>query len=85
MIQSEELELKIEEVTLSKGSSLENKPLRESNIKAETDGAMVIGINKKGKKIVVNPPGNTLLEDEDILFVLGNDSQIEKLKRLAEG
>jgi len=85
MIQSEELELKIEEVKLSKGSPLENKQLRESNIKAETDGAMVIGINKMGKKIVVNPQGNTLLEAEDILFVLGNDSQIEKLKQLAAG
>ncbi|UCE07280.1 MAG: potassium channel protein [bacterium] len=84
MIQSEELELKIEEVKLIKGSLLENKQLRESNIKSETDGAMVIGINKKGERIVVNPPGNTLLEDEDILYVLGNDSQIEKLKQLAE-
>jgi voltage-gated potassium channel len=84
MIQSEELELKIEEVKLHKGSLLENKLLKESNIKAETDGATVIGINKKAKKIIVNPPGNTVLEDEDILFVLGNDSQIEKLKQLAE-
>jgi voltage-gated potassium channel len=83
MIQSEELELKIEEVKLHKNSRLENKLLKESNIKAETDGASVIGINKKGKKIIVNPPGNTVLEDEDILFVLGNDSQIDKLKRLA--
>jgi len=83
MIQSEELELKIEEIKLSKGSSLEKKRLRESNIKSETDGAMVIGIHKKGNKIIVNPPGNTLLEEEDILYVIGNDSQIEKLKELA--
>jgi voltage-gated potassium channel len=84
MIQSEELELKIEEVKLHKNSRLENKLLKESNIKAETDGASVIGINKKGKKIIVNPPGNTVLEDEDILFILGNDSQIDKLKHLAK-
>lgn len=84
MIQSEELELKIEEVKLHKSSRLENKLLKESNIKAETDGASVIGINKKGKKIIVNPSGNTVLEDEDILFVLGNDSQIDKLKQLAK-
>ena len=85
MIQDEELELKIEQVKLQKNSLLENKLLRESNIKAETDGATIIGINKKGKKIVVNPPGHTVLEDEDILFVLGNDSQIDKLQQLAEG
>jgi len=85
MIQDEELELKIEEVKLKKNSKLDNKILSESNIKAETDGATVIGINKKGKKIVVNPPGSTVLESEDILFVLGNDSQIEKMKFMAEG
>ena len=84
MIQSEELELKIEEVKLSKGSYLEKKQLRESNIKAKADGAMIIGINKQGEKIVVNPPGTTLLEDKDILYVLGNQAQIEKLKQLAK-
>jgi len=84
MVQSEELELKIEEIKLGSGSTLENTLLRESNIKAETDGAMVIGITKKGQKIIVNPPGDTLLEEKDILFVLGNESQIEKLKHLAE-
>lgn len=84
MVQSEELELKIEEVKLGSGSSLENKMLKESNIKAETDGAMVIGIQKKGQKIIVNPPGNVILEKDDILFILGNETQIEKLKQLAK-
>lgn len=84
MIQSEELELKIEEVKLHENSKLVNKLLRESNIKAETDGATVIGINKKGKKIIVNPPGNMVLENEDILFILGNDFQIDRLKLMAE-
>jgi len=83
MTQSEELELKIEEIKLSKHSPLLNKQLKESNIKALTNGATVIGINKMGEKIIVNPPGETLLQDQDILFVLGNDLQIEKLKKLA--
>jgi voltage-gated potassium channel len=84
MIQSQELELKIEMVTLEKGSPLENRLLRESNIKAETNGATVIGVHKKGGKIVVNPPGETRLEKEDNLYVLGNENQIEKLRELSK-
>lgn len=83
MVQSQELELKIEEVVLQKGSPFVNKHLRDSNIKAETKGAMVIGIRKGGEKIIVNPPGNTRLEENLTLFVLGNSAQIEKLNELA--
>ena len=83
MVQSQELELMIEEVILHKGSPLVNKQLCESNIKAETNGAMIIGIKKQDENIVVNPSGETLLEDGLTLFVLGNSAQIEKLDELA--
>lgn len=84
MVQSSELELKIEEIVLEKGSVLETKLLRKSNIKAETDGATVIGIKKFQKKIVINPPGNTPLNEGDVLYALGNDAQLQKLKEMAE-
>ncbi len=83
MVQSSELELKIEEVLLNKGSQFVNKQLRESNIKAETKGAMVIGIKKNDGKVIVNPPGEIVLEGGITLYVLGNNAQIEKLSELA--
>lgn len=83
MAQSSELELKIEEVMLQKGSLFVNKKLRESNIKAETEGAMVIGIKKGAGEIIINPPGETLLEEKLTLYVIGNNAQIEKLNDLA--
>ena len=83
MVQNQELELMIEEVIVQKGSPLVNKQLRQSNIKAETNGAMIIGIKKQDENIIVNPSGETLLEEGLTLFVLGNNAQIEKLNELA--
>ena len=83
MVQSQGLELMIEEVALQKGSPLNNKILRESNIKSETNGAMIIGTKRKNEKIVVNPSSETLLEQDLTLFVLGNSEQIKKLIELA--
>ena len=36
------------------------------------------------EKIVVNPPGDTRLDEGHILYVLGNNAQIEKLQELAK-
>ena len=83
MVQNQELELMIEEVIVQQGSPLVNKQLRQSNIKAETNGAMIIGIKKQDENIIVNPSGETLLEEGLTLFVLGNNAQIEKLNELA--
>ena len=83
MVQSSELELKIEEVVLQEGSPFVNKQLRESNIKAETKGAMVIGIKKNDGKVTVNPPGEMMLKAGVTLYIIGNNAQIKKICELA--
>ena len=83
MTQSVEFELKIEEVRIEKHSPLINKLLKESNIKAETDGATIIGYIDDEDKIVVNPPGDLVLKEGMVLFALGNSHQISKLLKLA--
>ena len=82
MALSQELELKVEEIPVKKSSSIANKRLNESNIKAETDGATIIGIRDTAGKIIVNPPGDTVLKEGLILYALGNSAQIEKLKKI---
>lgn len=83
MVQSQELELRIEEVTIHKNSSLVEKHLRESNIKVETRGAMIVGVKQGNGQIMVNPPGDLVLKEGLILYALGNNEQIEKLRDLA--
>ena len=83
MVQNQEIELKIEEIYIQDGSSLTGKMLKESNIKAETDGAHVIGIKKGDDKIIINPQGDTVLQEGNTLYALGNNLQIMKLQTLA--
>ncbi len=85
MSQSEELELKIEEVKIEKNSPLVNHTLRESNIKAETGGATVIGYLDSSGRIIINPPGELVLKEGLVLFVLGTNQQINRLLELARG
>lgn len=85
MNRTAEIELKLEQVPIVKKSMLDKKVLNESNIKSETDGAMVVGIKKVNDgKMVVNPPANTILEEGDILVALGNNAQIDKLNEMAK-
>jgi len=84
MTQSEEFELKIEEVKIEKTSPLINKPLRESNIKAETGGATIIGFLDESGKIMINPPGELILHQGLVLYALGTNEQIQILRNLAK-
>jgi len=84
LVQTSELELKIEEIVLEKGSVLESKQLSQSNIKADSGGAYVIGIKKDQKKTIFNPAGHTTLDEGDVMYALGNDSQLLKLRSMAK-
>ncbi len=74
--------LRLEKLTISENSQLVGKRLDESYIKRDTDGAMIIGIEKKDRTMEINPPGYTVLDKNDKLLSLGNDKQIQKLKNL---
>ena len=81
MTRSSDIELKIDQVTIGEKSRLKDSKLNQSDIRSLTGGAMVIGIKKRSDgRMIVNPPGETLLEEEDILVVLSNDIQLEKLQ-----
>jgi voltage-gated potassium channel len=73
----------LERVTIKAGSRLDGLHLDESFIKRDTHGALVLGMQKSGKAMLVNPPGNTLLECDDILMVIGTHDQIEIVKKMA--
>jgi len=74
--------LRLETMIIKKSSSLAGKRLDKSYIKRDTNGALVIGIQKPGQSIVINPPGHTVLEAGDELVVLGSDEQLQLLRDL---
>ncbi len=76
--------LRLEKVELHPSSALAGKRLSESYIKRDTNGAMVLAVEKQGQPVVVNPPGDTVLSGNDVLLVIGNDMQIALLQKMAK-
>ena len=79
---SNDLGLHLERCLIEKNSCLLGKRLDESHIKRDTGGTMILGIQKNGKQMRLNPPGSTFLEEGDILLAIGNDEQISQLRKI---
>ncbi|MBN1561896.1 potassium channel protein [candidate division KSB1 bacterium] len=75
--------LQLEHIVLAKSSGLIGKKLKESNIRELTQGALVMGICKEKDKMNINPPGETVLEESNILLAIGSDEQLKALQDLA--
>jgi voltage-gated potassium channel len=75
--------LRLERIELKKSSRLIGKRLDESYIKRDTEGALILGIEKPGQKPQFNPPGATVLQADDVMFAIGNDEQLKQLGKLA--
>ncbi|BDU51460.1 potassium channel family protein [Haliovirga abyssi] len=76
-------DLRLELIKISKDSDLDNILLKDARIPQKTD-LIVIGM-KKEKKMILNPLSMTILEYGDELLVMGNEKQIEQLKKIASG
>ncbi len=75
--------LEIEKLKIQKSSDLVGKRLDESYIKWYTNGGLVIGI-EKDSQMIINPPGYTVLEADDIILALGNDEQMRLLHKIVK-
>ena len=75
--------LQLEHIVLSPSSTLVGKKLKESNIRELTQGALVVGMCKERDKMDINPPGDTMLEKENILLAIGSNEQLKALQELA--
>ena len=77
----EETGLRLEEIRVGEGSGLEGVMLKDSPIRARLD-IVVVAIKKPDCKLVYNPRSDTKLQAEDILIVIGESSNLEKLQEL---
>lgn len=78
----ENVPLYLEEILIEPGSKLDNIRLLDSNIRQQTD-AIVIGIKQKNNNFVVNPKTTEMLCAQDKLIVLGEETQLKKLQKMA--
>lgn len=83
MTRAGEVVLDLESVRISKSSKMIGKTLREIKIPEQT-GLIVLAIKKSsGEEFAFNPNSEETLDLNDILIVLGEDKQVEKLRGMA--
>ncbi len=81
--QAGEVTLDLEEVIISSESKLSGQMLREAKIPEQT-GLIVLALESPGDpRIRFNPKSNEVLKGGDTMVVLGTQTQIEKLKKIA--
>ncbi len=79
----ESLELQLEEIRISPGSTLVGKSLLNSGIR-KNHGLIVVGI-KKNQKMMFNPNPDVGIDANDILIALGKSPDIKNLEKIAFG
>jgi CPA2 family monovalent cation:H+ antiporter-2 len=70
-------EIKLLHFTLMEGSQLIGKSIKNSNIRELSKG-MVVGIERKGRKIL-NPESDLVFELNDLIWIVGNEKRIQIL------
>ena len=84
VLQSEQLELGLERITIAGGSPLVGQTLREARVRHAT-GALLVGLMHTGAGLRFNPQGDERFQAGDELLVMGPSEALETLTRLAHG
>ncbi len=80
MLRTEGEDLRIHEVTISKGSKLTGKKIMESGLKSEYD-LLILGAKDTGGQIIFNPSHTMILEKGMTLIVMGKVNNITNARK----
>ncbi|WP_297214047.1 MULTISPECIES: potassium channel family protein [Thermodesulfovibrio] len=81
---AEHVEIQIEEIEISGKSPLVDKTIAQSGLGKDL-GIIVIGIKRNDGRMKFNPTSQTIIKEGDILIVLGQVDNLNKLEKLAKG
>ncbi|WP_353685101.1 potassium channel protein [Thermodesulfovibrio sp. 3907-1M] len=81
---SEHIEIQIEEIEVSSGSSLIGKTIAQSGIGRDI-GVIILGIKRADGRMKFNPTSQTLIKEGDTLIVIGQIDKLALLEKLAKG
>lgn len=80
---TDHLQLMVEELLVSANARLANKTLDYCDIRNDI-GATVLAVKKASGETHANPPADLLIEQGDVLIVLGTPAQLSKAQELTE-
>lgn len=81
VMHDEELELWMEDVTVSKTSALHGSAIAKAAIREKT-GAYILGLRRGSERFHIAPSPDTVLNADDILVALGTREQLARLLTL---
>jgi len=81
---SENMDLNIEEVGISPGSSMAGKKIKDSGIRQKLD-IIVVAIKKATGAMNFNPSPDSVLEGGDVLIALGRPEMLRRLEDMTRG
>ena len=70
-------EVVLKKLVLNENSALLGQTIRDSGIREKTNG-LIVGIERDGKRIL-NPESNTMFEDGDKVWIVGDSQLINEL------
>ncbi len=77
----DDLEYRLEELTVSETSKCRGKTLSEADIRKRT-GAVILAIKKRTGEFNTSPTASTLLEQGDHVVILGTHDQLEAVQKI---
>jgi len=81
---TDNLEMQIEEIRLKPGSELVGQTLAQCRLRQEV-GVIIVAIKQPTGALIASPSGDTVLDAESTLVVLGDRQQLDRLEKLAAG
>ncbi|SEA74125.1 cation:proton antiporter [Pedobacter hartonius] len=72
-------DMTLQKIVINSSSPVFAQTIRDSGIREQTQG-LVVGIERKGVRIL-NPDSNLIFENEDIVWIVGNNKKIPDLLR----
>ena len=85
MLRERKKVLRVEEVVVKKGASLDGKTLEEARI-GEKTGALLVAIQKGGgKDYDFNPVKETAIQEKDVLILIASPESAKKVEKFTGG
>jgi len=85
MLRERKKVLRVEEVVVKKGASLDGKTLEEARI-GEKTGALLVAIQKGGgKDYDFNPQKETAIQEKDVLILIASPESAKKVEKFTGG
>ena len=80
----DELALELMQFPVPKKSPLTGKMLKETDIRTETGGALIVGIKGTDGKLITNPRGSAVIMEGDTIIALGSPEHLELLEKMVK-